>query len=278
MIKVENLAFSYKRKQTLFQDFSYTLQSGGVYGLLGRNGAGKSTLLQLMAGLLIPARGNVRFHGVEVSKRLPSLMSELFFVPEEFELPSVRLSDYVRLMSGFYPRFSEADFRKYLSVFELSEDLHLGSLSMGQRKKVFISFAIATNTAVLLMDEPTNGLDISGKRQFRKIMASGIDENRTLMISTHQVRDVERLLDRVAILEGNRMLLDESVSTICDKLYFTEVEQRDVVQDAIATMPSLRGSYVMLPNDEGRESDLNLELLYEGALAHPELISAMFQK
>ena len=278
MIKVENLAFSYKRKQTLFQDFSYTLQPGGVYGLLGRNGAGKSTLLQLMAGLLIPTRGNVRFHGVEVSKRLPSLMSELFFVPEEFELPSVSLSDYMRLMSGFYPRFSVSDFRKYLSVFELSEDIHLGSLSMGQRKKVFISFAMATNTSVLLMDEPTNGLDISGKRQFRKIMASGIDENRTLMISTHQVRDVERLLDRVAILEGNRMLLDESVSTICDKLYFTEVEQRDEVQGAIATMPSLRGSYVMLSNDEGRESDLNLELLYEGALAHPELISTMFQK
>lgn len=278
MIKVENLAFSYKWKQRLFLDFSYTLQPGGVYGLLGRNGAGKSTLLQLMAGLLIPTRGNVRFHGVEVSKRLPSLMSELFFVPEEFELPTVRLSQYLRLMSGFYPRFSEADFRKYLSVFELSEDIHLGSLSMGQRKKVFISFAMATNTSVLLMDEPTNGLDISGKRQFRKIMASGIDENRTLMISTHQVRDVERLLDRVVILEGNRMLLDESVSTICDKLYFTEVEQRDEVQNAIAAMPSLRGSYVMLPNDEGRESDLNLELLYEGSLAHPEIISAMFQK
>ena len=235
-------------------------------------------MLQLVAGLLIPTRGKVRFRGVEVSKRLPSLMSELFFVPEEFELPSVSLSDYMRLMSGFYPRFSVSDFRKYLSVFELSEDIHLGSLSMGQRKKVFISFAMATNTSVLLMDEPTNGLDISGKRQFRKIMASGIDENRTLMISTHQVRDVERLLDRVAILEGNRMLLDESVSAICDKLYFTEVEQRDEVQGAIATMPSLRGSYVMLSNDEGRESDLNLELLYEGALAHPELISTMFQK
>lgn len=276
MITLENVTFGYKRKRPLFDHFSYNLVQGGIYGLLGRNGAGKSTLLYLMSGLLLPQAGRVCFRGVEVSKRLPQTLADLFVVPEEFMLPSVKLSDFVRLHGGFYPRFSEEDFRRYLRLFEMEGDWHLGGMSMGQKKKVFISFALAANTSLLLMDEPTNGLDILGKSQFRKLMAVGMSEERTLVISTHQVKDIERLLDRVAILDGSRMLFDESVERICRKLYFTETDDRSEVERALAAVPSVRGTRVMLPNTEGRESDLNLELLFNGTLEHPAEVTALF--
>lgn len=277
MITFENVTFGYKRKRPLFDNFSYTLAQGGVYGLLGRNGAGKSTMLHLMAGLLTPAEGHVRYRGVEVRRRLPQTQGDLFLVPEEFALPAIKLSDYVRLQGCFYPRFSAEDFRRYLRLFEMGGDWHLDRLSMGQRKKVFICFALAANTALLLMDEPTNGLDISGKSQFRKLMAAGMSEERTLVISTHQVKDIERLLDRVAILDGSRMLLDETVERICQRLYFTETDDRAEVERALAAIPSVRGTRVMLPQSGGdKESDLNLELLFSGALEHPAEMAALF--
>lgn len=276
MITLENVTFGYKRKCPLFDRFSYRLAQGGIYGLLGRNGAGKSTLLHLMSGLLLPSSGRVCFRGVEVGKRLPQTLADLFVVPEEFMLPPIKLSEFVRLQGCFYPRFSEEDFRHYLSLFEMEGDWHLDGMSMGQKKKVFISFALAANTSLLLMDEPTNGLDISGKSQFRKLMAAGMNEERTLVISTHQVKDIERLLDRVAILDGSRMLLDESVERICRKLYFTETDDPSEVEQALASVPSVRGTRVMLPNTEGRESDLNLELLFNGTLEHPAEVAALF--
>ena len=168
MIEVKNLFFSYgKRKQKVFDDFSLALDKGSVYGLLGKNGTGKSTLLYLMTGLLRPQAGRVLYKGVDVSMRYPLTLQDMFLVPEEFELPPVSLVSYIELNSSFYPRFSKEDMIKYLHYFEMDMDINLGSLSMGQKKKVFMSFALATNTSLLLMDEPTNGLDIPGKSQFR---------------------------------------------------------------------------------------------------------------
>ena len=115
------------------------LHSSGrrIYGLLGRNGAGKSTLLYLMAGLLTPAKGRVCFNGVNTRERKPYTMSDIFIVPEEFMLPSVSLREYLKLNSHFYPRFSEEDLVRHLDTFDLTPDLNLGALSMGQKKKGF---------------------------------------------------------------------------------------------------------------------------------------------
>lgn len=276
MITLENVTFGYRRKCPVFADFSCHLSQGGVYGLLGRNGAGKSTLLHLMAGLLIPGAGHVRFRDVEVSRRLPQTMAEVFIVPEEYALPPLKLADYVRLQGCFYPRFSVVDFKRYLQLFEVEYACRLDNLSMGQRKKVLISFALATHTSLLLMDEPTNGLDISGKSQFRKLMAIEGDEERTMVISTHQVKDIERLVDRVTILDGSRLLLNEPVDRICRALYFTETDDPAEVNRALSAVPSIRGTRVMVPNTDGRDSDLNLELLFNGTLEHPAEMAALF--
>lgn len=277
MITVENLSFLYRKsKRAVLHDFSLSLEKGRVYGLLGKNGAGKSTLLYLMSGLLTPKSGKVVYHDVDVRRRLPITLQDMFLVPEEFDLPPVSLISYIELNSPFYPRFSKEDMVKYLHYFEMDINIDLGALSMGQKKKVFMSFALATNTSLLLMDEPTNGLDIPGKSQFRKFIASGMTDDKTILISTHQVRDIDKVLDHVLIMDNSRVLLNESTMSICDKLFFTESENRELLQSSLFSTPSIQGNFLLLPNESGEDSEINLELLFNATLAIPERISALF--
>ncbi len=277
MITVENLSFLYRKsKRAVLHDFSLSLEKGRVYGLLGKNGAGKSTLLYLMSGLLTPKSGKVVYHDVDVRRRLPITLQDMFLVPEEFDLPPVSLISYIELNSPFYPRFSKEDMVKYLHYFEMDINIDLGALSMGQKKKVFMSFARATNTSLLLMDEPTNGLDIPGKSQFRKFIASGMTDDKTILISTHQVRDIDKVLDHVLIMGNSRVLLNESTMSICDKLFFTESENRELLQSSLFSTPSIQGNFLLLPNESGEDSEINLELLFNATLAVPERISALF--
>ena len=277
MLQVENISFCYRRgKKEVLHDFSLSLEKGRVYGLLGKNGAGKSTLLYLMSGLLTPKQGRVMYHDTDVRRRLPVTLQDMFLVPEEFELPAVSLISYVELNSKFYPHFSKEDMVRYLHFFEMDLDADLGALSMGQKKKVFMSFALATNTSLLLMDEPTNGLDIPGKSQFRKFIASGMSDDKTIVISTHQVRDIDKVLDHVLIMDNSRVLLDESTANICDKLLFVESDDRELAKTALYAIPSIQGNLLMLPKPEKEESEINLELLFGATLAAPQKMAEMF--
>ena len=276
MIKVENLSFTYpKSKHMVLHDFSFSLEAGRVYGLLGRNGAGKSTLLYLMTGLLTPKKGKIMYHDINVRSRLPMTLQDMFLVPEEFELPSISLKKYIDLNAPFYPNFSK-DMYKYLHCFEMDMDVNLGALSMGQKKKVFMSFALATNTSLLLMDEPTNGLDIPGKSQFRKFMALGMTDNKTIVISTHQIRDIDKMLDSVMIMDESRVLLNESTVHICEKLCFKESDDRSLIDKALFAVPSLHGNSLLLLNEHNEDSDINIELLFNAILAQPQKIANLF--
>lgn len=277
MIKVENLSFTYpKSKHMVLHDFSFSLEAGRVYGLLRRNGAGKSTLLYLMTGLLTPKKGKIMYHDINVRSRLPMTLQDMFLVPEEFELPSISLKKYIDLNAPFYPNFSKEDMYKYLHCFEMDMDVNLGALSMGQKKKVFMSFALATNTSLLLMDEPTNGLDIPGKSQFRKFMASGMTDNKTIVISTHQIRDIDKMLDSVMIMDESRVLLNESTVHICEKLCFKESDDRSLIDKALFAVPSLHGNSLLLLNEHNEDSDINIELLFNAILAQPQKIANLF--
>lgn len=279
MIEVENLSFSYgRRKSKVLEDFSMKLDKGSVYGLLGKNGTGKSTLLYLMAGLLRSQTGNVLYKGVDVKKRYPDTLQDMFLVPEEFALPNVSLKQYVKLNAPFYPNFSDELLNACLRDFDMNEDIHLGELSMGQKKKAFMCFALATNTSLLMMDEPTNGLDIPSKSQFRKVIASGMSDDKAVIISTHQVRDIDSLLDHVLIMDGTKLLLNESVSTICEKLYFAELGMNEPTEGALYVQPSVQGNSVILPNEYGEDSKLNLEVLFNAILAERERIQQMFNR
>lgn len=277
MLQVENISFSYgRRKPEVLSDFSFSLEKGRVYGLLGKNGVGKSTLLYLMCGLLTPKHGRVMYHEVDTRRRLPETLRDVFLVPEEFDLPAVSLVQFVELNSPFYPNFSKEDMMTYLHLFEMDWNIHLGGLSMGQKKKVFMSFALATHTSLLLMDEPTNGLDIMAKSQFRKFIASGMSDERTIVISTHQVRDIDNVLDHVVIMNNSCVLLDESIVCVTERLAFVESDSPALAEEALYKLPSVQGNSLLLPNREGVETKLNLELLFGAVLANPEKIKELF--
>ena len=264
MLEINNLTFKYGgSKQEVFSDFSLSLSENCIYGLLGKNGTGKSTLLSLITGLLRPSKGAAHVDNFLSSDRHPDMLREMFIVPEEFNLPAMTLRKYVKLNKVFYPRFSEELLEQCLQEFELSSDLKLNALSMGQKKKVFMSFALAANTKWLLMDEPTNGLDIPSKTQFRKVIAQCMTDDRTIIISTHQVHDVEALLDHVVILDRSQLLLNATVAEITDKYTFSFRHPSEMTGDVLYAEPSIQGTAVVsrrLKDEE--ETAVNLELLF----------------
>src|SRR5574344_1627948 len=280
MLTIENLTFGYHRKKMpQFSDFSLSLPKGGIYGLLGENGAGKSTLLYMMTGLLTPQEGCVMFDGIDVRRRLPEPLSNIYLVPEEYELPPVTLDKYVQVNAPFYPNFSNEDMNNYLSIFEMNNNIHLQELSMGQKKKVLMSFALATHTPLLLLDEPTNGLDIPSKSQFRKFIAQGMTDDQTILISTHQVKDVEQMLDHIIILGRNRILLNETSQRICERLSFIESNDKALLEKAIFAQPTFNGNAMLMPNEhEETEARIDLELLFNGTLNYPLEVANVFKQ
>lgn len=278
MMTIEHLSFGYpKRKNRVFDDFSLKLREGNVYGLLGKNGAGKSTLLYLMTGLLTPQSGQACLHGVNVRLRRPDTLADFYLIPEEFDLPDYSLEKYVRLYAPFYPKFDHENLRRNLEAFNMTEDLKLGELSMGQKKKVLVCFALATHTSWLIMDEPTNGMDIPSKSQFRKLLIREMDEKRGIVISTHLVKDVEQLLDHIVIIDGGHAVMDAPVADICQKIYFGQTENEQEAAGAYFAVPSPHGFDIMAANPTGTDSEINLELLFNGALAHPEVMNRLFE-
>ena len=264
MISVNNINFKYAgQKEQVFHDFSLQLNENNIYGLLGKNGTGKSTLLYLIAGLLRPSHGEVFIDGILSSARRPEILQELFIVPEEFDMPAMTLDQYVKIHKPFYPNFSQEVLENCLKDFEMPTAMKLQSLSMGQKKKVFMSFALASGTRLLLMDEPTNGLDIPSKMQFRRVVANNMTDDRTLIISTHQVHDVESLLDHILILSQSQLLLDASVSDICDRYSFEYRTPGTIDDDVLYSEPSVQGNAIICPRKEDMdETPLNLELLF----------------
>ena len=264
MIQVENISFSYPgSKHQVFTDFSLNIEGNKIYGLLGKNGTGKSTLLYLMSGLMRAGKGSISIDGINSQERNPLLLQEIFMVPEEFELPAVSLDTYIRINEGFYPRFSREVLNSCLKDFDLPLSLHLKELSMGQKKKVLMRYALAAGTRYLFMDEPTNGLDIPSKSQFRRVVANNMSDDRTIIISTHQVHDVETLLDHILILCENRMLLDASTADICTQYSFELRPANEMDDSVIYAEPTLQGNAVVARRKEGQaETPINLELLF----------------
>ncbi len=277
MIEIKNMSFKYanhtglpfvKKQKTpnnrnVFSKLNLTIEKNRIYGLLGKNGTGKSTLLYLICGLLRPTAGTVTFDGNETKKRLPEALRDIFIVPEEFDLPPVSLDTFIKLNAPFYPNFDRKVLDSCLRDFDMPAFARLDELSMGQKKKVYVSFALAAGTRLLLMDEPTNGLDIPSKSQFRRVVTGNMSDDRTIVISTHQVHDVEQLLDHILIASPTGMLLDSPVADICEKYTFEYRMPGEQVDDVIYAEPTLQGNAVMARRKENSpETSVNLELLF----------------
>ena len=262
MLKVENLSFSYKRYRPLFRDLSIEIQDGGIIGLLGKNGAGKSTLLKLLSGLLFPENGKIDVNGYEPRHRNPNFLSDVYLIPEEFSLPSVSISNYLNAMAPLYPMFDMEKMNGILREFELFPDHNLNSLSHGQRKKFLIAFALATNCSLLILDEPTNGLDIPSKSLFRKVLVSSIADNQTVLISTHQVKDIDTIIDSIVVVDKGRMIFRDNIEEIGRKYMFETHQSIDDLDGIVYSEKSPMGYRVIRTGNDFEETTIDLELLF----------------
>ena len=276
MIQIDNLTFSYNRKQNLFDSLDLNLPSGNIYGLLGKNGAGKSTLLKIVAGLLFPKQGNVTVAGFKPKDRFPQFLSEIFLVTEEFELPKLTIECFVRINSPFYPRFNHSLFQEYITEFKIPREQILSSLSYGQKKNFLLSFGLATDCKLLILDEPTNGLDIPSKSLFRKIVANAIHDDRSFIISTHQVRDMENLIDPIIILDEGKIIFFQNSEQISQKINISR--QTEIPDNKAIYYESYLGGYaVVKENKNGEESKMNLELLFNAMIGNKEKMIEIFK-
>jgi len=275
MIQIQNLHFSYKKKK-VFDSLNLQFTPGHVYGLLGKNGTGKSTLLRNIAGLLFPKKGSISVDGNIPGQRSPQFLQNIFMVPEEFFLPNIPIDQFLKYQAPFYTRFSTEQFNRYMKAFEIPTDSTLQNMSYGQKKKVLISFALASNAKFLLMDEPTNGLDIMSKSQFRKVLAEALDDDRCIIISTHQVRDLENLIDRVTIIDDGKILFDHNIDEIAKKLSFRISFDDTETKEAFYSESSLKGNVIVAANHSGDESKIDLELLYKAIVMNGEKLKTAF--
>ena len=278
MIQLQNLEFSYSKKASLLSNLTLQLEAGRIHGLLGKNGEGKSTLLKLISGLVFPTLGQIEVMGFEPEKRQPEMLQEIFFLPEELPQLTLSVENYEKVYAPFYPNFSSAQFNEYLKEFDVDlKNSMLNKLSHGQKKKVMIAFGLAANTKLLLMDEPTNGLDIPSKGQFRRMVASAVNDDRCLIISTHQVRDLDSLIDSIIIMDGHEIVFNEPVENITKKLLFRVADRNETDETVIYSEDSLRGLYQVKENTSGEESKLDIELLFNAIFTEKKRIMNLFK-
>jgi len=271
MIKINHLSFGYRNKPLLFKDLNLHLSKGHIYGLLGKNGAGKSTLLKNMTGLAFPKKGSCLVNGASIADRPVSVLEDIYFIAEELYVPSLTPAQFVRNTAVFYPRFSKNDFYHYLDALDVDADAVMDQQSFGQQKKAMIAFGLATNTGLLLMDEPTNGLDIPSKVQFRKLIASALTEERCIVISTHQVRDLDSLIDTLLVLHEREIVVNCSMDEITDKLTFGSYPDTTNLS-ILYEEESIKGKNAILRNTSGKFSKVDLELLFNAVVADNKAI------
>ncbi len=278
MIEVKNFSFGYKKRKLLYRNLNLSLPVGSIYGLLGKNGAGKSTLLKNFIGLLFPTQGQLVVNNYVPKKRLPSFLQTIYFIPEEVYVPSLTINGYKKLFAPFYPLFNEEQFYSYLDLLDVRDKGKLNTFSFGQQKKFVIAFALACNTRILLLDEPTNGLDIPSKIKFRKLLSSVFTEDKMIFISTHQIRDLDNLIDNVIIVDNGELLLQASLSEIEKKLSFKVVDAMPGEDEVLYSESSLKGYQVVMQNKTNEATKINLEFLFNAITENPGKAKSIFFK
>ncbi len=276
MIHFSDVQFGYKKRKPLYRDLQLNVQAGHIYGLLGKNGAGKSTLLKLISGLVFPFSGRVNVLGYEPEKRQPSFLEKIFLIPEEVETPDVDVVAFADDYAPFYPHFNKQQFLQLLRDFDVPIT-NLSQMSYGQKKKTWISLGIAANTQLLILDEPTNGLDIPSKRQFRRMLAASLNEERCVIISTHQVRDLDSLIDNIIIVDDGELIVNANMDVIAQKVLFKQFANENEAWDSIYSENNLMGtSAVMRNNGEDYDSRMDTELFFNAAIANKPVMKSLF--
>lgn len=272
MIRIKDLGFSYGENIVL-KDITMNLEEGRIYGLLGENGVGKTTLLTLLSGLKNAKAGNIDIDGHNPWKREPSLLTEIYYLSDEVAEINMKAIEYAENYGKFWEGFDLNKFIEIMESFENDINQKMNRMSFGQLKKTHIAFALACNTKYLFMDEPTNGLDIPSKAQFRKAVMKYTREDSTLLISTHQVRDLENIIDPIIILDRQDVLLNASLEKIAEKFFFDYSNDRKEGALYCEMIPG--GNIQVLINTTGEDSKVNIEALFNTVHLHKELVKGL---
>ena len=273
MIKIQNLAFSYGKNEVL-RNISMELKPGRIYGLLGENGVGKTTLLTLLCGLKKTQTGTIQADGQNPWDRQPSLLQDQYYLPDEVAAVNDKAIGWAKATGVFWPNFKLDRFETILREFEVCPTQKMNAMSAGQLKKTYIAFALACGTRFLYLDEPTNGLDIPSKAQFRSALMKYTAEDSTIVISTHQVRDLENVIDPIIILDRRDVLLNATIEQISDKLFFDY--GTTLHPDALYSEQLPGGFIQVLPNTEKADSKVNIETLFNTVHKHKDLVKKLF--
>ncbi len=275
MIDIKNFSFSYTKTQ-VFDNINLQFQKGAIYGLLGENGVGKTTLLKVISGLLRPTAGSCTVDDFTSFDRRPEFLQNIFLLPDEVPLPDSATPDsFFRDLAVFYPKHSSDELHRLSAELKVDPMRKFKEMSFGQQKKSLLACALALNTDYLLLDEPTNGLDIPSKADFRRILTERIGAEQTIIISTHQVKDVENLIDPIIILSSNSVLLNAPVEKITEKLYFEYGGQQR--PDALYSEMMPGGYLNVLVNNGLGESQLNIEALFNAVLRNIAMVKNIFE-
>ena len=256
------------------------LVKGNIYGLLGLNGAGKTSLLKLVSGLIFPKEGTVDVLGEEPCRRRPVFLSKVFLLLEDFKAPNVSQREYLLSYTPFYSNFDHEKFKWYLQEFDIPENKKLSKLSFGQKKKFYIAFGLASGCELVLMDEPTNGLDIPSKVTFRSLIAGALSEDRTFIISTHQVRDVNSLIDPIIVLHDGKIIFSHSMAEIMEHIHMTYTAGPPPAADEpglIYTQAVVGGYCSVWYGKEEQSVEVDMEILFNAFIANPHISSFITQ-
>ena len=280
MITVKQLSFGYTRRRNIFDSLSLELPKGSIVGLLGRNGEGKTTLLKLLYGQLLRRQGELKVLDSDPKHRAVSFLQQVYLLPEEFRVPPISIRSFFDISAPFYPNYDEAVAKELIDIFGLQWDMNLKKISQGQKKKALIAFALSLRVPLLLLDEPTNGLDIPSKGEFRRAVARYTSDEQTILISTHQVRDLEQLIDRVLIMERGSIFCNATVADITERLSFRLITP-ELTNKALYSEPSAVGTVGILPNDGNEESESNysMELFFNAVISERDrILQALSEK
>lgn len=273
MIHINHLNYRYSRKKEILSCLDLVLPAGKIYGLLGKNGAGKSTLIRNIAGTLFPTKGSCHVLGFEPKQRQIDFLKELFFIPEECFLPNLSIKQFIDIYTPYYPRFDREQYQAYLKQFAIDPKQHLQTLSFGQKKKAMIGFALSANTRLLIMDEPTNGLDIPSKVLFRNMIKDAMRPDKLVLITSHQVRDLDELITDLIIMDHGEILLHETKEVIARKLFFQITEEPSDSSELLYEEKQVNGWAQILRNPMGLESHADVELLFNAMLDKRDLLN-----
>lgn len=273
MIEIKDLAFSYG-KTPILKSITTTLEEGRIYGLLGENGVGKTTLLTLLCGLKKVCSGSITTDGENPFDRTPTLLQNQFYLPDEALPVAMKAECFAKERGAFWPDYDHSKFLEIMKEFENDPAKKMNQMSAGQLKKTYISLALACGCKYIFMDEPTNGLDIPSKTQFRSAIMKYTSDDSTIVISTHQVRDLENIIDPIIILDRQDVLMNASVEEITSKLYFdygTQLHPESLYSE------QLPGGFIQVyHNTTGEDSKINVEALFNAVHKNKELIKGMF--